>query len=328
MEYPRNKQSDTKLKIAIGILAALTTILGILFWREHQQKKALSDQIEIKTQEVVSTATKLDSISRQLTSKIAEVKQLGGDVADLEAIKTQLEGDKAALKNLNNFSMKQYEQKIKDYVVMLKQKDVEILRLRTANGQLTARNDSLSKENESLIEGIEYAKRILSDTVSHVSSKTEEQNNRLRQLEEQNKDLSEKVTAAAALRAENINVYAISQKGNESEGGVYKSKKVDKVRVTFYLQENGLTKKETKDVYMRIMDQRGATIADMQTGSGSFTYRGKDVIYTAKQRINYADTHQMVEFIYSRGVAYQPGKHIVELYSEGFRIGETVFEVK
>jgi len=66
----------------------------------------------------------------------------------------------------------------------------------------------------------------------------------------------------------------------------------------------------------------------MSTGSGSFTYKNKDVTYTAKQRIVYDNSHQSVEFVYSRGQAYKDGKHIIELYAEGYKIGEGFFEVK
>jgi hypothetical protein len=66
----------------------------------------------------------------------------------------------------------------------------------------------------------------------------------------------------------------------------------------------------------------------MATGSGTFNYKNKEMTYTAKQKIIYDNSHQSVEFVYSRGQSYKEGKHIIELYSEGYRIGEGVFEVK
>jgi hypothetical protein len=299
--------------------------LSVLFWREHQQKKAFEEQ----TQEMItSTEARLDSISADLNTKIATIKKMGGDITLLETAKRQLEADKEALKNLTGFSIKKYEDKIRGYVMLLKQKDAEIATLKQENGQLLAKNDSLSREAMILIEGFQSAKQILSDTMSKMNAVVAEQNARVQEIAEQNRELNEKVAVAAALRAENINVYAISPKGKESEGGIYRSKKVDKIRITFYLQENPVARKDNKDVYLRILDHRGAIVSDMQTGSGTFSYKSKETIFTARQRINYSDTHQMVEFVYNRGLEYQPGKHVIELYCEGHRIGETVFEVK
>jgi predicted RNase H-like nuclease (RuvC/YqgF family) len=182
----------------------------------------------------------------------------------LERAKKQLSEDKLALEKLDKgFSMKQYEAKIKKYEALLGQKEQEINRLRRENGILVAQNDSLSREAELLREGISSAQKALFDSANNFTA-------RQREMEAKNKELSDKVTQAAALRAENINVYAISSKGKESDGGVYKSKKVDKIRITFYLQENPLTNKEAKMIYLRIIDPSGSTVADMATGSGNF----------------------------------------------------------
>jgi len=217
--------------------------------------------------------------------------------------------------------MKKYELKFKKYLTLLGEKDNELVSLRKENGILAAMNDSLSKEAQALLEDITFAQKALNDSAINYTIRQKE-------LSERNRELSEKVSQAAALHAESINVYAISTKGKESDGGVYKSKKVDKVRITFYLQENPLTTREAKVIFLRIIDPAGQSVADMSTGSGSFTYKNKDVTYTAKQRIVYDNSHQSVEFVYSRGQAYKDGKHIIELYAEGYKIGEGFFEVK
>lgn len=322
MEYNPNRQSEQKLKVAVAVLAMLTVALGYLYLRERQHNKDIEDLKLEHAEELLTANTKLDSIANQLNMKIAEIQRLGGDVRELERAKKQLGEDKLALEKLDKgFSMKQYEAKIKKYEALLGQKEHEITRLRKENGILVAQNDSLSREAELLREGISSAQKALFDSANNFTA-------RQREMEAKNKELADKVTQAAALRAENINVYAISNKGKESDGGVYKSKKVDKIRITFYLQENPLTNKEAKMIYLRIIDPSGSTVADMATGSGNFGYHGRDLTYTAKQRIVYDDSHQSVEFIYSRGQAYKEGKHVIELYAEGFKIGEGTFEVK
>ena len=106
-----NNNNDTKFKAAIAFLVAIIGLLGYLYFNEKKTNSAKDQVIISKTNELVSTNTKLDSISTQLDAKIAEIKMLGGNIDELEAVKTQLEADKRELKNLNGFSMKKYEDK-------------------------------------------------------------------------------------------------------------------------------------------------------------------------------------------------------------------------
>lgn len=320
-EYNPNRKSEQKLKVAVAVLIILVTALGFLYVRERQFNQRNEELSDLQAKDLLVANTKLDSIENQLNTKIIEIKRLGGDISELVRAKEQLQKDKVALQKSVGFSMKKYESKFKKYLTLLGEKDNELIRLRKENGILAAMNDSLSKEAQALLEDISFAQKALNDSAINYTLRQKE-------LSDKNRELSEKVSQAAALRAESINVYAISTKGKESDGGVYKSKKVDKIRITFYLQENAITTQEAKVIFLRIIDPAGQTIADMSTGSGSFTYKNKEVTYTAKQRIAYNNTHQSVEFVYSRGQAYREGRHIIELYAEGFKIGDGFFEVK
>ena len=63
-------------------------------------------------------------------------------------------------------------------------------------------------------------------------------------------------------------------------------------------------------------------------GEGTFDYQHKEMIYTIKKQITYQGNGQMVDIIYKRGTPFKKGKHLIELYSEGFKIGEGTFEVR
>lgn len=268
--------------------------------------------IAAKTEEVLAAKTKLDSISVQLDLKITEIKQLGGNIDSLMKVKEQLEIDKQNLRNINNFDDRKYAQRIREYESMLTQKDSEITRLREENGILTAQNKTLSEENT----GLRGEKQALSDSVVTYSSR--------------NQELEKKVTIASALRAENIVVNALNARGKENDGGSYRAKRLDKVKVSFRLGENALAQQNEKTVYIRILDPSGAVVSDMATGSGEFTYNGKGMVYTAAQPIQFDNSRQQISFIYGRGGSqrFNEGRHVVEVYTEGFKIGEGEFVVK
>ncbi len=307
---PKNN-SRSFLLAALLILAALNVLLLYFWYQERQDNKTKDATIAAKTEEVLVTKTKLDSISAQLDAKIAEIQQLGGSVDSLLKVKEQLEVDKKELRNVNSFDSRKYDQKIKNYQAILVQKDQEIARLKEENSILTQQNETLAQENS----GLKAERQTLSDSVAAVVSK--------------NQELSEKVTIAAALRAENITVSAINTRGKERDGDSFKARRIDKVKVVVRLAPNGLAKQDEKDLYMRILDPAGAVIADMATGSGEFTYNGQGVIYTAMQRFSFDNTRQQVTFVYGRGgQRFNEGKHTIEIYCEGFRIGEGSFTVR
>ncbi len=313
MDYNQEQKRDRKtlLWAALTVLALLNIVLLYFFYQERQENDSKDTIIAAKTEEVLFTKIKLDSISAQLDAKIAEIQQLGGSVDSLVSLKQQLEKDKQSLKNANTYSAKKYEDKIRSYEAILKQKDQDIAQLREELGIVTAKNQELSQA----VTGLQGERQALADSVTNYAV--------------QNRELNEKVTIASALRAENISVNAMSAKGKEREGGNYKSRRIDKLKVSFVLGSNSIARQDRKEVYLRILDPNGAVLSDMATGSGAFIYNGREMIYSSKEAINFDDTRQSLDIMYGRGgVPLKDGKYTVELYSEGFKIGQGDFTVK
>jgi hypothetical protein len=306
----KNHQNTKYFWAAITVLALLSGGLGYLYLQEKALNNQKQVKIDAQIKEQVFVTGKLDSMSRELSFKIAEVQKLGGDITSLQLIKTNLENDKKQIINQKNINFNEYEQKIKNYEVLIAKKDVDIQKLREENGILATKNENLNLENTSL----KTDKIKLSDSINVVEAK--------------NQELANKVTQASALRAETINVYAVSARGKEREGGSYSARRVDKIRISFRLVDNPLTKQEDKEIIIRLLDPQGTIISDNVTGSGIFTYNGLETIYTAKKHEQYTNSHQLVEFLYARGQEYKKGKYSIELYCEGFKIGQGSFDVK
>ena len=271
---------------------------------------------------------RLDSISNQLEVRMIQIKKLGGRVNELEAARQQILGDQKAISENPEMGQIEIQRKLAYYLRLIGQKDLEIKKLRKENFVLIARNDSLSREAKILQDGLSNVQKALRDSSLTFGVKQKELSERSRILEVRNQELSDKVNVAAALRAEGVNVYAISTRGKESGAQNQRAKKLEKIRVIFHLQENSLATKEIKTVYLRIIEPTGVTLSDYSIGSGTFPFKGKDLVYTAKQRIFYENNHQSVEFIYSRPNSYREGRHEIELYAEGFLIGIGSFEVR
>ncbi len=307
---PQRSKTNGALLAALIIMTGLAGVSSYLYFDQKKVSENQEVTISERVEELSTTRVKLDSISTALDAKIAEVQKLGGDVTELEKVKAQLEQDKASLRRGNRVSLAKYEQKIKQYEAFLVEKDTLISNLQRENVTLASNVKVLDDENT----GLKTQRQVLRDSVTTYVT--------------QNQELSTKVTRASALRAQNVKVFAVNARGKVKEDDSYKAKRLDKIKLTYTLLDNPLTKEEAKEVYVRVLDPNGAVVSDMANGSGTFNVDGNETIYTTKQTVNYTNNSQNVELLYSRGIPYKPGKYTIELYSEGFRIGAGEFAIR
>ena len=312
-------QSNGIWKVLVAVLAITSGILGYLLFDSKTAIKNQTEVINQKVEELASARVRLDSIGSQLDAKIAQIKVFGGNVESLKAAKRQLESDKIQLKKVNSFSKQKYDVKIADFVTLLAAKDAELGQLKKENVELVAKNKDLFSQNGTLTNenmGLKTSKQQLADSVDDAYRR--------------NRELTAKVTRASALQAQFVQVLALSDKNKERDGGVYRASKVDKIKVIFQLQPNPIAKQDVKTIFMRVMDPDGAVLYDSGVGSGNFDMFGKESTYTAKTDVQFVNTGQGVEIIYGRGSAiqYREGHYKIELFSEGFKIGDGSFDIK
>ncbi len=303
-------------KITIGVLIGIVALLSYLFMGARNETFELQHSLTTKVEQLSSTQIKLDSIAFVLNDKIAEIKKLGGNVTELENVKAQLENDKKRLKSDFNFSVQKYDTKIKEYEKFLTVKDDDIRKLQEENGNLIARTKTLEEEKQQVVTentGLKTEKASLVQTVSDYSS--------------QNDDLKRKVTMASAMKAINVQVAALASNGKVREGGLYKASKINKLKISFIMPSNPVAEKNSKEIFVRILDQNGAVVSE-DGSAGTVNYDGKELGYSFKQSVPFENNDQKVDIIYGKSSSYQSGKYNIELYSEGFKIGNGSFQVK
>lgn len=303
-------------KIAIGVLIGVVALLSYLFMGARNETFELQQSITSKVEQLSSTQIKLDSISIVLNEKIAEIQKLGGNVTELENVRAQLESDKKKLKSDFNFSVQKYDAKIKEYENFLVVKDEDIRKLQEENGTLLARTKTLEEEKQQVLTentGLKTEKANLVQTVSEYTS--------------QNDDLKRKVTLASAMKAINVQVAALASNGKVREGGLYKASKINKLKISFIMPSNPVAEKNNKEIFVRILDQNGAVVSE-DGSAGTVSNDGKEIGYSFKQSVPFENNDQKVDIIYGKSAPYQSGKYSIELYSEGFKIGNGSFQVK
>lgn len=314
--YDGNRSKSPLAWIAFALMTVVAAALGYLYYGQKQISEQKEVSITEKVRQLATTQTKLDSVSAVLDARIEEVKQLGGKVDDLLKVKAQLEADKIAIRKGAKLDIEKYEAKVKEYEQFLAGKEVDFAKLREENQTLLNSNSSLTSENTVLKtdkEVLTKDKVALKDTVVTVTAK--------------NQELSNKVTVGASLRAINVRVVAINKNGKEKEDESYKGKRVDKIKVVFNLLDNPLTKQENKEIYLRITTPENEVVSH-DAMSSKFNFKGENLTYSSKEQVEYQNNNQMVAFVYDNNEVFRPGQYKVELYSEGFKIGNTSFTIR
>lgn len=282
---------------------------GIQFWISQQNQEEIAQKDEVikeKSADLGRATLALDSMRKELEVKIEEIKKLGGDTASIGILKRQIERDLKIARRQNVKSKAMIEDlkgRIEDYELQLAAKDEEIVRLKQEN-------ESLFADNKKLKNRIVQSE----DSISRLS--------------ESKSKLAEQVIIASRLRAEDIQVVAIDAKGRETFETEYRQKKLSKLKVNFKIADNKVARIENKEVYMRITDPEGGYLYDIGSGGGQFTLEGRDSPYTSKLSFLFDNKQPQLVFVWEKGSPYKTGTYLVELFSEGHKIGAANFSVK
>ena len=298
---PAPKKSS-KSAITIVILLIIIVIQSVKIYLDYQEKVQVKQQLVTTEEDLAGTMQRLNDVKAELDQKITEIQKLGGDVEDLKKAKAEVEKELRRSNARSTKALTELKDRLEGYEELLKVKDQEIEKLREVNKELFTENKTLkTKQNK------------LSDSI--VS------------LEKNKKELASKVAIASQLKAENIIVKALNEKGKERDAP-FKNRWFKKLKVEFNLADNKVAPIEGKKILIRVIDANNQVIFDVARGSGTFMLNNKEEFYTAAQEILFDNTKQKLTFFYEKGSDYAEGRYTVEIYTEGYKIGTVGFEVK
>ena len=138
------------------------------------------------------------------------------------------------------------------------------------------------------------------------------------------------INVGSTLHASNFTIVGINEKSSGKEKETSTAKRVDKLRISFDLDENLIAQSGKKDIYVCITSPDGTPVAVEALGSGKFTTReGQDKIYTQKLEVNYTQNkRQNISFDWKQNSNFNTGNYKIEVYNNGFKVGEAVKPLK
>jgi hypothetical protein len=266
----------------------------------------------LKTDLLISeTAGERDELKRQLEEAADRFDQLKTASSKKDSAITakdmEISGKKEKIRELLdrvNAGKKELDQArrlINSLNTDLDQYKKQIEQLEGRNLQLTMENQTVTGERDQYQRQFDSARAIISEK----------------------EDL---IDVGSTLHASRFYIMTLREKSGGREVSTGKAKKADKMRIRFDLDENMIASSGTKDLFIIITDPQGKPLINKDNGSGSFTARdGGELVYTRRVEINYIQNQrQTVEFDWKHSDAFQPGKYRLEVFHNGFKIGEAI----
>jgi len=285
-----NKTSKT-LVVILTIVAILLAVASGLLLRSYLDQK-LKAQNAIAEKEVVvkenqSLLLKLDSLDQayiQLASENKELEaQLEAERKKIEALRREVRGKSGAASDpALKARIQELETNLQDYT-----SQVELLK---------AENAALASENQ------------------QIRTSLKEATDKTSRLEKDNVEMAEKIKEAAALSVSNLKITALRDKRKGTEPTT-KAKKTNKFEVCFTVNKNMIAEKDSKDLYVRIINPEGQVMSVF--AENLFEHQGEQIQYSIKRTISFTGEENNVCVIWNQNEKYKAGTYTFFVFAEG-----------
>lgn len=309
-QKPPKKNSYRGLFTGVLLVALLGT-WGYIIWdksKTKEEKQQLTNQIIIsdssknELQRELDDATyRIDALKTTNARADSLMRTKDKDIMDLKSrVQSILNNKNATSQQLQD--ARSLINKLKDNIMAY---TAEIEKLKGENMQLTEEKRVVTVERDVVKKNYDSATSII-------------------------KEKEDLIDIGSTLHASNFNIVGIQEKNSGKEKETTKAKRVDKLRITFDLDENRITKSGSKDVYVCIAAPNGQPVAVEALGSGKFVTRdGVERFYTKKVQVQYQQgQRQQVQVEWQQNSDFQTGDYKIEIYNNGFKIGEGVRHFK
>jgi len=117
---------------------------------------------------------------------------------------------------------------------------------------------------------------------------------------------------------------AIHKKKNGQEKETSKARKVDALRIMFDIDENRIAESGNKDIYLRLVGPDGTVLSSASNGSGMMTTaKGDQISYSLQKSIALTKEQPLkdVSVDWHQDGNYDKGVYLIEIFSEGYKVG-------
>jgi hypothetical protein len=311
LEYQTPQSSPKKnngKNAIIGILGA--GILGLGGYMVYDKNK-VAETMQLQQTQIAKVTDEKSSVQSSFDASLAR----------LDSMTTVNTGLSSQLSDKNK-EIGRVKAEIRGILSKKNASAAELARAKTLIAQL---NDKISSLEADVTRLTQENQTLTNDKAVLVQEK-EKVTQDLVATTEVKQNLEKKVDVASTLNASNISITPIDVRRNGKEKVSSKAKRVDKLLVSFDVT-NRIAQPGVTDVYVLVIGPDGQPVA---TGPERFTTREDgDKAYTAKLPVEIETAKKKnVEFAFAPGTKFQQGSYKIQVYQNGFLIGEGVRELK
>jgi peptidoglycan hydrolase CwlO-like protein len=292
----------------IAVLAAgLLAVSGYLIYSKNNSSQTIQQQ---ETQ-----------IAKVTDEKSDVQTSFDASLSRLDSMSTVNTGLESKLTEKNN-EITQVKAEIRS---ILNKKNATAAELGRAKTLIASLNDKISSMEMDIAQ-LKQDNQLLNNDNVVLKQEKEVLNQNLTATTQVKESLEKKVDIASTLNASNIIITPIKIKNSGKEKVSTTAKRVDKIVVNFDV-DNRIIQTGTTDVYVLVLGPDGKAI---NTGTETFNTRDDvPMAYTAKVAVDLETAKKKnVEFAFTPGVNFQQGNYTVQIYQNGFLIGQGVRELK
>jgi hypothetical protein len=304
------KKSNTYKNVIIGVLGA--AVIGMGGYLAYDKKKD-AQVIQKQEAQIATASDEKSEVQKNFDASLARLDSMTGMNGKLQSQLSEKNSEIAKVKTeirsiLNKSNATTAElARAKELVASLNGK---ITDLQADVAKLTEENKSLNEEKVVLVaDKAKLSQDLEATTVVK-------------------QDLEKKVDVASTLNASNIMITPINVRHNGKEKVSTVAKRVDKLVVSFDV-DNRIAQSGSTDVYVLVIGPDGQPITQ-EMSSGTFTTRDNgEKTFTAKVPVEIETAKKKnVEFAFAPGTNFQQGNYTIQIYQNGFLIGEGTKELK
>lgn len=308
---PQPEKKNMRNLLTIGLLVALLGTWGYIIYDKNQTKET----IQLKDTQLATTTNEKDELRKELDDATMRYDMIKTSSANMshskDSVITQRDRDIAEKKTkiqqllTKANATKEELAQAKSLIASLND---DIAGYRTQIETLQGEKIVLIKEKETVTQERDVAKKETEDAKTVIKEK---------------EDI---IDVGSTLHASNFSVAGINERKSGKEKTTTTAKRVDKLRISFDVDENRITQSGNKTLYICITDPKGNPVSVEALGSGIFTTRdGAEKPFTQKIDINYTQgQRQTINVDWKQNSDFETGDYKIEVYNNGFKIGEGV----
>lgn len=307
---PVKKESWRNYLTGFLIIALLGT-WGYIIW----DKNRIRETIQQKDTVISTTSTQRDELQKELEDATMRYDMIKTSSANMMHSK-----DSVITKRDRDIAKKRDE--IRNLLATA-QGDKKILA--EVQVKIAALNSDIENYKSS-IEKLQGEKIVLTQEKENVTRQKEKVIKDLDSTQTVLKQSEEIINIGSTMLASNFSITGINEKSSGKEKITSTAKRVNKLRISFDLEENRIAQTGKKDIYICITAPDGSFI---ESGNKFNIRDGSEKFYTQKIEVNYTQgQRQNVSFDWKQGKSFQTGDYKIEIYNNGFKIGEGVRPLK